>query len=91
VNASSHPLRDVTLLVRYAWLWNNERHPGKDTVSRVAYVTVPGELRPGESKTFTYQPDRPLPVRRDGRFAPQVDVAEVVALVPAGSRTAGRR
>jgi len=94
VNSSARPLRDVTLLVRYTWLWNDERHPGKDTVSRVAYVTVPVELRPGESKTFTYRPDRPLPARRDGRFASKVDVAEVVALVPereAGRATAGRR
>ena len=94
VNTSSNPLRDVTLLLRYAWLWNAERRPGKDAPGRVAYVTVPGELRPAESKEFTYRPDPPLAARRDGHFAPRVEVAEVVQLAPgteAGHPTAGRR
>src|SRR5712692_6039836 len=33
VNNSSRTLRDVQLLIRYTWLWNNEMHPGQDELS----------------------------------------------------------
>ena len=90
VNTSSVPMRDVKLLVRYGWLWKNERRPGADTPGRIAWVTLPGELRPGESKPFT-APAESLPRRNDGRFVPSAEVAAVVDLGGAGSATAGRR
>jgi hypothetical protein len=90
VNNSSRPLRDLKLLVDYAWLWRNERHPGTDSPGRAFWTTIPGELRPGESRDFHFRPDTPLAQRSDGRFAPSVKVSEVTELVPE-SATAGRR
>jgi hypothetical protein len=90
VNTSSSPVRDVRLLVRYKWLWKNERRPGANPPTRIAWVTLPGELRPGESKPFT-APAESLPRRNDGRFAPSAQVAGIVDLGGAGSATAGRR
>jgi hypothetical protein len=90
VNTSSVPLRDVKLLVRYGWLWKNERRPGANSPGRIAWVTLPGELRPGESQPFTAPAESP-PRRSDGRFVPSVEVAGVVDVGGSGSATAGRR
>ena len=80
VNNSGKAVRDVQLLVKYVWLWNNERKPGTDNPGRSAYETLPGELAPGESKEFTYRPDQPLPHRTDGHFDPSVEVAGVTEI-----------
>ena len=80
VNNSGKPVRDVQILVKYVWLWNNERKPGTDSPGRAVYETLPGELAPGEAKEFTYRPDEPLPNRRDGRFEPSVEVAGVTEI-----------
>jgi hypothetical protein len=74
VNRSSRTVRDVRLLIRHNWLWTNERHPGEDSLGRVAYHIVPAEIRPGESVDFSYRPDSPLPDRSDGRFETTVEV-----------------
>src|SRR5690348_1299409 len=50
VNTSSTPVRDVKLLVRYKWLWKNERRPGANSPTRIAWVTVPGEIVPGDAR-----------------------------------------
>jgi len=80
VNNSGKPVRDVQILVKYVWLWNNERKPGTDSPGRAVYETLPGELAPGEAKDFTYRPDEPLPNRRDERFEPAVEVAGVTEI-----------
>jgi hypothetical protein len=82
VNASGKPVRDVQLLVKYVWLWNDERHPGNDSPGRADYYTLPGELAPGERRDFTYRPDEPLPHRRDGRFNPTVQVSGAMEVTP---------
>ena len=83
VNRSSHPIRNVRLRVDYLWLWNDEMHPGNDQYSRVDTYTLPGEIAPGESRTFTYAPsDPPTPGPR-GRFTAVVQPTEVTELMTA--------
>jgi hypothetical protein len=89
VNRSDKPVRDVQLLIRYAWLWNNEFKPGKDSPGRADYETIRGEIPPGASKQFTYRPDPPLEHRRDGRFEPSVDVAGATEIVTAPEERQG--
>lgn len=91
VNNSGKPVRDVQLLVKYVWLWNNERKPGTDSPGRALYETLPGELAPGEAKEFTYRPDEPLPHRSDGRFEPKVEVAGVTEITPPQQGPLGMR
>jgi hypothetical protein len=75
VNNSSRSLRDVQLLIRYTWLWNNEMRPGADSPGDAVYYTVEGDIPPGGSKPFTYRPASPLPSRPDGHFEVAVSVA----------------
>jgi hypothetical protein len=90
VNTSGMPVRDVKLMVDYRWLWKDEFHPGTNSPGYVEWTTLPGELAPGESRTFTVQPETPLSARTDGHFAPAVDVSEVTEMEQPGA-TAGRR
>ena len=80
VNRTGNPLRDVRLVVRHLWLWNNETRPGSDDPSRADYYTVPGEIPPGGRLPFTYRPSTPLPEARGGRFETDVRVASVVEM-----------
>jgi hypothetical protein len=80
VNATSQPIRDVRLLVRDDWLWQNERHPGSDNPGRATTVTLRDEIPPGSRVQFTYRRDQPLPARRDGHFDTDVDVLGFVTL-----------
>ena len=91
VNNSAKPVRDVQLLIKYNWLWNDERRPGTDSPGRAAYQTVPGEIAPGESRQFTYRPEEPLPRRSDGRFEPSVQVSGVVEVTPGTPGQLGAR
>lgn len=74
VNQSARLVREVRLVIRYAWLWNDERHPGYDNPGRAVNYTVPGDIPPGGSLPFAYRPDSPLPSRSDGHFQTSVDV-----------------
>ena len=74
VSQSHQSLRDVELLIRYVWLWNDERHPGEDNPGRSAYYTVPDLIPPGASAPFHYEPSPPLPKRSDGHFEISVEV-----------------
>lgn len=75
-NSSTAEVRDVHLLIRYVWMWKNERNPGDDNPGRSEYDVVEGPIAPGTSMTFEHTPSPPLPLHRtDGRF--QVDVTVV--------------
>lgn len=74
VNNSNTIMRDVKLLVRYAWVWKNERHPGEDGPGRSLYVPVSGDIAAGASVPFSYTPSPPLPSRTDGNFVTTVSV-----------------
>jgi hypothetical protein len=82
VNSSSRQIRDVQLLIRYTWLWNNEMHPGQDELSDAIYYTVEGDIPPGGTKPFTYKRSTPLPSRPEGRFEVTVSVAGFAEIIP---------
>jgi hypothetical protein len=84
VNNSRQVVRDVKLLIRNAWLWNNERHPGAVNPGNAEFFTVRGEIPPGASLPFTYRTP-PLPQRSDGHF---ITSAEVVEFTQVGSSAA---
>ncbi len=86
-NESSTPVGDVGLLVRYTWVWDNERHPGGKNPGRAGLYTVTGPIPPGASVPFTYRVSEPLPQRSDGHFNPLV---EVVSFTEFGSTSASR-
>jgi hypothetical protein len=74
VNHSKQTLRDVQLQIIYSWRWNNEYHPRADDPGRAVYVMVTGEIPPGQSARFSYDPAPPLPPRRDGYFEISIKV-----------------
>jgi hypothetical protein len=88
VNRSGKVLRDVKLVIRHLWLWNNEFHPGTDDPSRVDYYTLHNEVPPAGQVDFSYRLSSPLPEGPGGRFDTQVQVASVVEVTP-GAGTGG--
>jgi hypothetical protein len=83
VNVSDKPVQNVKLLVSYNWLWDSEFHPGTDDPSQASYETIPGELAPGEEKTFSVS--APSTFRSDGRFEARVKVASMVVIERQGA------
>ncbi|HVM95986.1 MAG TPA: hypothetical protein VMT89_06335, partial [Candidatus Acidoferrales bacterium] len=73
-NHSDHPVRDIQLVVRHQWLWNNERHPGKNYPGRAETINVADEIAPGAEAPFNYCAGKPLPQRSDGHFKTSVEV-----------------
>ena len=82
-NNTPHNIRDIEVVIQYHWLWANEFKPGADSPGRIANVRIDKELAPGESTTFRYAPNPPLPNRPDGRFDPEVFVAGFTRIIPA--------
>jgi hypothetical protein len=82
VNSSSNPVRDVQLLIRYTWLWKNEMRPGEDTRGNAVFQNVEGELPPGGSKPFKYNPAFPMAAQADGHYEATVKVAGFTQLIP---------
>ena len=80
INKSAHELRDVRLLVRYTWLWKNERHPGGNSPGRAEYYTVPARVPANGKAPFSFQLKSPLPKRADGEFEPLVEVVSYTEL-----------
>ena len=68
VNRGTGTLRNVRVLIRYEWLWNDERNPGTDNPGFAVYHVIPDEVPAGRSITFSYTPVTSLPMRDDGRF-----------------------
>lgn len=74
-NQSPNVVKNVQILVRYIWLWNDERNPGSDNPGRSDYTTVLGEIPPGSALGFRSVPDPPLPLNRsDGHFTVEAHV-----------------
>jgi hypothetical protein len=74
LNLSSHRIRDVELLIRQIWHWNNEFRPGANPPGAADYYTVTAETPSGVSERFTYKLSPP-PSRSDGYFETVVTVA----------------
>lgn len=82
VNRSSRPIRDVELLIRYLWIWNNEFRPGEDNRSHAEYYTVKTVIDPGKAGPFRYEISRPLSPSPDGYFLTTVSVAGFTEIIP---------
>ena len=75
-------VRDAQLLIRYIWLWDDERNPGKNDPSTSTYYTLPSEIRPGGSEPFTFFPS-PAPAQvTGGRYQVSVTVAGFTEVIP---------
>jgi len=74
INNSQHPVTDVELMVRHAWLWKNEFHPGEESPGRVEYFQIAEQIPPGGSVRFDHRPAQPLPLRQDGHFETSLQV-----------------
>ncbi len=75
INQTGDVLRDVRLLVRYDWRWQNERNPGEDSPARSVYFTVTTDVPALGTLPFRFSPTPALPIRSDGHFSPSVEVA----------------
>jgi hypothetical protein len=81
-NRSSRTVRDVQLLVRHTWLWDDERHPGKADPSTSAYHTLQQEIPPQGSARFSFVPLAPLAKGTGGHFETAVSIAGFTEIIP---------
>jgi len=75
VNRSDALVRNIRLLIRYDWVWKDERNPGPESPGRSFYHTVDSDIPAFGTISFHYEPTPPLPNRSDGRFVASVEVA----------------
>jgi len=75
INHSKNALRDVQLLIRYIWLWDNETKPGKNDPSASFYYNLPAEIPPGGRASFTFKPSQPLAKASGGHFETSASIA----------------
>lgn len=75
INRSRNALRDVQLLIRYIWLWDNETKPGKNDPSVSFYYNLPGEIPPGGRASFTFKPSQALARTSGGHFETLASIA----------------
>jgi hypothetical protein len=80
-NKAKHELRDVLLFIRYTWLWDDERNPGKTDPGTSAYTTLKQTIPPGEKLSFTFKPSPPLPKIAGGRFETSVTIAGFTEII----------
>lgn len=88
VNRTQSTVRDVKLLVRFDWRWQNELRPGEDNPGFSAFHTVLDEIPAGKTTSFTYSTDGPIPERSDGHFEVSVEVLGFTRAVTAPTPTA---
>lgn len=81
-NRSNHTVRDVQLFIRYTWLWDDERHPGKLDPGTSTYYTIAKEIAPGARLPFTFTPTPSLPKIAGGHFQTTVSVAGYTEIIP---------
>ena len=75
INHSKNALRDVQLLIRYIWLWDNETKPGRNDPSVSFYYNLPGEITPGGRAPFTFKPSQSFAKASGGHFETSASVA----------------
>ena len=81
-NRGPYSVRELQLLVRYTWLWDDERNPGKIDPGTSAYQTLTTEIRAGGNLTFTFTPSPPLPKASGGRSEISVTVGGFAQVIP---------
>lgn len=82
VNLSPHPVRDIQLLIRHAWTWQNEFRPGTDDPGTATVHTLESEVQPGDKAVFTHRFATPIAVRSGGAFETVVSVAGFTSIIP---------
>jgi hypothetical protein len=82
VNRGSNTVRDVQLLIRHTWLWDNETKPGKDDPGTSSYYTLPKEIPPGGRLPFSFKPSPPLANASGGHFETTVSIAGFTEVIP---------
>lgn len=75
VNNSGSRIKDIQVVVRHAFLWKDERNPGRDNPGRTEFFLVLGEVEPHGRLAFEYRPEPPLPQRADGTFKTSIEIA----------------
>jgi hypothetical protein len=85
VNRTDRQIRDVKLMVDYAWVWSNDFRPGENSPGRTFYITAPANIPPHGEGSFTYQPSPPLEQREDGHFVPSVHIVGFTQMIPPGA------
>jgi hypothetical protein len=75
INHSKNTLRDVQLLIRYIWLWDNETKPGSNDPSVSDYYNLPGEIPAGGRVSFSFKPSQPLAKASGGHFETSASIA----------------
>lgn len=81
-NKTSHPVRDVQLLIRYTWLWEDERKPGKVDPGTSAYHILKRTIEPGSKADFIFKPSPPLLQMSGGRFDTSVMISGFSEVIP---------
>jgi hypothetical protein len=81
-NRGPHSVREVQLLIRYTWLWDDERNPGKIDPGTSTYHTLTTEIRAGGNLPFTFTPSPPLPKVLGGRYEITVTIAGFAQVIP---------
>ncbi len=81
-NSTEYVIRDVKLMIEYAWIWRHDFRPGEDSPGRTVYITIHGDIAPHAQQSFSYEPSPPLSSRHDGHFEPAVKVVGYTQMVP---------
>jgi len=81
-NRGPYSVREVQLFIRYIWLWDDERNPGKIDPGTSAYHTLTKEIRAGGSLPFAFTPSPPLPKVSGGRYEISVAVGGFAQVIP---------
>ena len=81
-NNTSHLVRDVQLLIRYTWLWDDEFKPGKNDPGTSTYHVVTEAIPAGATSKFMYQPSPPLAKMAGGHFDITVKIAGFTEIIP---------
>jgi hypothetical protein len=81
-NRGPYSVREVELLIRYTWLWDDERNPGKIDPGTSTYYTLTTEIRSGGNLPFTFTPSPPLAKVLGGRYEITVTVAGFAQVIP---------
>ncbi|MGZ8464021.1 MAG: hypothetical protein ACXWXT_00610 [Candidatus Binatia bacterium] len=81
-NRGPYSVREVELLIRYIWLWDNEPNPGKIDPGTSTYHALTTEIRAGGNLPFTFTPSPPLPKVSGGRYEISVTVSGFAQVIP---------
>lgn len=81
-NRTGYVIRDVKLMIDYAWIWRDDFKPGEDSPGRTVYTTVQGDIGPHGETNFSFEPSPPLASRDDGYFKPEVRIVGYTQMVP---------